>query len=161
MLCGIKIVHYWSAKRKWNSTTEHKKNSFCNSLLENVFPPSHPSHSAASAIQPEITLSESRLRTAARERERKISKKSDCPHTILSGEREEEKNAKPSFRMWICGCLVEGDVITISIRTLFFPFFIIFIFPSTSSFFPCSRGEENCVHFGHSLDIFCVAASCI
>lgn len=25
MLCGIKNVHYWSARRKWNSTNEHKK----------------------------------------------------------------------------------------------------------------------------------------
>lgn len=52
--------------------------------------------------------------------------------------------------MDICGCLVEGDVITISIRTrkknIFSSFFI--IFPS----FARSREEENCVFFGHSLD---------
>lgn len=40
-------------------------------------------------------------------------------HHPQRARRRRKKNAKPSFRMWICGCLVEGDVITISIRTLF------------------------------------------
>lgn len=134
MLCGIKNVHYWSAKRKWNSTTEHKK-IFLDFFFLQFSPspslfslPRHPSHSAASAIQPEITLFWISLWRA-----QKISKKSDCPHTIRSEREEGEKNAKPSFRMWICGCLVEGDVITISIRTLFllsflFSFFLSFVF---------------------------------
>lgn len=111
-------------------------------------PPSHihqhPSHSAASAIQPEITLfpplSDSRLK-------KKISKKSDCPHTILS---EGEKKL-PNHHLG-CGYVdVWSRVMLLQFPSgRFFSFFLHY-FPF---FVPHSLAleEENCVDFGHSLD---------
>jgi hypothetical protein len=57
--------------------------------------PPHPSHSAASAIQPEITLFHSppTLFFPPR-RQSKSSKKGDCPHTILSEQQQKKKKCQ-------------------------------------------------------------------
>lgn len=87
---------------------------------------------------------------------RKLSKKSDCPHTIHGG-----KNAKPSFRMWICGCLVEGDVITISIEATFFLLSSLFSFFARPILALVKRGKSCRFwtfsrHFARMRPFFCM-----
>lgn len=122
-LCGIKNVHYWSAKRKWNSTTEHKI-SFGNSL-DSSFPYIH-----------HIQL----LRLFNQKSPFFRNKKESAKKRVSSHHRQRRRRM-PNHRLG-CG-YVDGRG------------WCYYNFHQDAFFFPsCSRGEENCVHFGHSLDIF-------
>lgn len=127
------------------------KSCFCNPM------PTLPKRSLA----PSITFSWHRLFNQKSPLFGRLSprqKKSDCPHTILSGGERGKKNAKPSFRMWMY-VDVWSRVMLLQfpsgrIFCLLLLFFIIFFFCGPHSVVFGSREEENCVFFGHSFDVF-------
>lgn len=166
MLCrSIKSAHYWSARRKWNSTTEHKKSFFFFlffSLVGLQFPlrfadRHHPPIHHIQLLRLFNQKSPFFLIFPSSALENQQEKRLSSHHSTRPAMRRWKRRRKkklPNHHLGYVDVWSRAMLLQFPSGPAFFSLLLFFIILLDGSARPSTREEENCVYSRNNLDSF-------